>query len=233
MRCRRRGATRTRASLPGGAERIAERYAPAYVIIDEQLEVLHFSGRMGRYLEPASGVASLNLLNLVNADLRLDLRAALQKALETGATVRVERLQMRATGASLLVDLVVEPMRDDAGPSRTFVVVFKDGPTVAETAGRGAGRSPALRDEHVLRLEAELRVTRDRLQATIEELESTNEELKSSNEEYQSLNEELQSANEELETSKEEAAVDQRGAHHRQRRARAPRAGARRAPTAT
>jgi len=53
-------------------------------------------------------------------------------------------------------------------------------------------------------LDAELRVTRERLQATIEALETTNEELKSSNEEYQSLNEELQSANEELATSKEE-----------------------------
>ncbi len=59
-------------------------------------------------------------------------------------------------------------------------------------------------DEQVQRMEAELRLTRDRLQATIEELESTNEELKSSNEEYQSINEELQSANEEMETSKEE-----------------------------
>ncbi len=54
------------------------------------------------------------------------------------------------------------------------------------------------------RLDAELSLTRERLQATIEALETTNEELKSSNEEYQSLNEELQSANEELATSKEE-----------------------------
>jgi two-component system CheB/CheR fusion protein len=63
---------------------------------------------------------------------------------------------------------------------------------------------PSQTAEHVQRLDAELRATRERLQATIEELESTNEELKSSNEEYQSLNEEMQSANEELETSKEE-----------------------------
>jgi two-component system CheB/CheR fusion protein len=67
-----------------------------------------------------------------------------------------------------------------------------------------AGADGMVRSEHVDRLEAELKSTRDRLQATIEELESTNEELKSSNEEYQSLNEELQSANEELETSREE-----------------------------
>ena len=40
------------------AQRIAERYAPAYVITDEQFQVLNFSGRTGRYLEPTSGIAS-------------------------------------------------------------------------------------------------------------------------------------------------------------------------------
>jgi two-component system CheB/CheR fusion protein len=53
-------------------------------------------------------------------------------------------------------------------------------------------------------LEADLRLTRERLQATIEQLEGANEELRSTNEEYQSINEALQSANTELETSKEE-----------------------------
>jgi two-component system CheB/CheR fusion protein len=58
--------------------------------------------------------------------------------------------------------------------------------------------SAPLRDEHVQRLEGELRLTRERLQATIEELESTNEELKTSKEELQSVNEELQTLNGEL-----------------------------------
>ncbi len=85
------------------------------------------------------------------------------------------------------------------------MVLFKDGDEAVEgNAVPDATAFAHLRDEHVQRLEAELRINRERLQATIEELESTNEELKSSNEEYQSLNEELQSANEELETSKEE-----------------------------
>src|SRR5207248_10525869 len=42
------------------AERVAERYMPAYVIVDDQSEVLHFSGRTGRFLEPATGSANLN-----------------------------------------------------------------------------------------------------------------------------------------------------------------------------
>ena len=98
------------------------------------------------------------------------------------------------------VTLVVEPL--DAAQTEAFLVLFQDLGAFTDP-GTLDGERPST-DEHVLRLEAELRVNRDRLQATIEEQESTNEELKSSNEEYQSINEEMQSANEELETSKEE-----------------------------
>src|SRR5690606_7974178 len=43
------------------AERIMERYAPAYLILDENHDVLHFSGRTGRFLDPPTGLASLNV----------------------------------------------------------------------------------------------------------------------------------------------------------------------------
>jgi two-component system CheB/CheR fusion protein len=191
-------------SLTRKAESIAERYAPAYVVTDENFDVLHFSGRTGRYIEPAGGAATLNLLNLVHSDLRLDLRAALTKVAEENQIVQIDGLSMGTNGKRLLVDLVVEPLKDQPDGAPGFVVVFKEGTAPAGVSASEVPGSPLLRDEHVQRLEAELRVTRERLQATIEELESTNEELKSSNEEYQSLNEELQSANEELETSKEE-----------------------------
>ncbi|WP_336487265.1 CheR family methyltransferase [Methylobacterium nigriterrae] len=185
------------------AERIAERYAPAYVITDAAYEVLHFSGRTGQYLAPSPGAASLNLLNLAHRDLRLDLRAALHKAEVEGKPVKTERIQMGINGHRRLLTLVVEPLRASPEDTTNFVVIFQEGELLEGDEATDASPSFA-RDEHVQRLEAELRLTRERLQATIEELESTNEELKSSNEEYQSVNEELQSANEELETSKEE-----------------------------
>ncbi|WP_455429905.1 CheR family methyltransferase [Microvirga arabica] len=185
------------------AETIAERYAPAHVVIDDNFDVLHFSGRSGRYIEPAGGAASLNLLNLVHPDLRLDLRVALTKAGEERQTVQIEGLSMGTNGKRRMVDIVVEPLGEQPNARSGYVVILKDGMAPAEEHMDGT-IGTVRHDEHVQRLEAELRVTRERLQATIEELESTNEELKSSNEEYQSLNEELQSANEELETSKEE-----------------------------
>lgn len=184
------------------AERLAERYAPAYVVIDSQHEVLHFSGRTGAYLDPATGTASLALMNLLHRDLRMDVHAALHKAETEGRTVVADRVRMGLNGDAQIVTIIVEPIENEH-EAKSYVVLFQHGD---RTGGEevGAAVPPPLRDEHVQRLEAELRLTRERLQATIEELESTNEELKSSNEEYQSINEELQSANEELETSKEE-----------------------------
>jgi len=183
------------------AAQVAERYTPAYVVTDSDHEVLHFSGRTGPYLEPAAGAASLNLFNLVQRDLRLDLRSALHRAAEEKRRVECLRVPMRENDDSMLVNLVVEPVGEGGDPT-AFVVIFQD---AGEAPGNGAGQlTEEGAADHVERLEAELRLTKERLQATIEELESTNEELKSSNEEYQSINEELQSANEELETSKEE-----------------------------
>jgi len=188
-------------SISRRADQVAERYGPAYVIIDTQHDVLHFSGRTGKFLEPVTGAASLNLLNLVHRDLRLDLRSALHQATEEKKRIEHLRVPVRENGDSQLVNLFIEPIID--GQDLTaLVVLFQDAGPVPETAP--PGHRVGVSNEHVERLEADLRLTKDRLQATIEELESTNEELKSSNEEYQSINEELQSSNEELETSKEE-----------------------------
>ncbi|MET4294014.1 two-component system CheB/CheR fusion protein [Bradyrhizobium sp. LB8.2] len=185
------------------AQRVAERYAPAYVITDGNFQVLHFSGRTGRYIEPTAGAATLDLLQLVHRDLRLELRTVLSRAAETNEPAHAEQVQLGVNGHRILVDITVEPIQDGGSGQRNFVVLFKDGPVRTMDADEGYPNA-LVQTEHVERIEGELRATRERLQATIEELESTNEELKSSNEEYQSLNEELQSANEELETSREE-----------------------------
>ncbi|MBV9783443.1 MAG: PAS domain-containing protein [Acidisphaera sp.] len=191
------------------AERLAERHAPAYAIIDRGFDLLHLSARVGRFIHPTAGSFSPNLLDLVHPDLRLDLRGALTKAAQDGDPIRVDGVRMDMEGQGAAVDLVVEPIPDGLadnhgapGTPRGFVVLFKDGPPPPEAGETGPGGLASA--ENVRRLEAELRLTRQRLQATIEELENTNEELRSSNEEYQSLNEELQSANEEMATSKEE-----------------------------
>jgi two-component system CheB/CheR fusion protein len=190
-------------SLAQRAERFVERYTPAYVIVDETYTVLHFSGRTGRYIDPAGGAATLNLLQLVHPDLRLDLRSALVRAAEEERTVHLANRRIEQESEDHLVDLVVEPVKEASAPTRNFFVLFKDGGPAAADPSANSASSQDQRDR-IQQLETELRENKDRLQAVAEEAESTNEELKASNEEYQSLNEELQSANEELQTSKEE-----------------------------
>jgi two-component system CheB/CheR fusion protein len=198
-----------RAARPEGllerrAERIVERFAPAYVIVNAQFEIVHFSGPVGPFLGPMSGTATLDLLKLVHRDLRADLRAAIRHCAQQDGPVEVDGVHFQLEGRDALVQLFVSPVQDRPDAPRHFVVVFKDG-VVRPPSGYVPLSGPGTpRDERIERLEADLAAKSERLQATIEELESTNEELTSSNEEYQSLNEELQSANEELETSKEE-----------------------------
>lgn len=192
------------AALNKQAERVMERYAPAYMIIDQNYDVLHFSGRTGRYIDPPTGMASLNLVNLIHRDLRMDLRSALQKVEAERKPVRVAGLKVGDNGHSDHVTMTIEPLETASGHPLRFAVILQDGYRTEDADQSVQIDGDSVRHANTERLEAELQLTRDRLQATIEELESTNEELKASNEEYQSVNEELQSSNEELETSKEE-----------------------------
>ena len=50
------------------------RFAPASVLVNEEMEILQFRGHTGSYLEPASGSASLNLLKMAREGLFMELR---------------------------------------------------------------------------------------------------------------------------------------------------------------
>ena len=54
---------------------VLSRYAPVGVVIDETMTVLQFRGRTAAYLEPAPGMASLDLLRMLREGLLSDVRA--------------------------------------------------------------------------------------------------------------------------------------------------------------
>ncbi len=181
-------------------------YTPACVIVNERADVVYFFGRTGKYLEPAAGTPSNNILELARKGLRLDLRTALHKAVTSKETITHENITVE-TGDSLVqrINLKISPMVELGEDSNLFLVVFQDVGAPFSPAEVVATDSLSKTDDPAVRhLEAELRTTKEHLQSSIEELESSNEELQSSNEELLSMNEELQSSNEELQTSKEE-----------------------------
>ncbi len=186
------------------AARAVARYAPAFLVVDRQHDILRFSGQTAKFLQPASGIASLNLFALLHTDLRVAARAALKEAAATGERVIHETLRIEADDSFESLNLIVEPL-SAAGEGGLFLLVFQEtGPAAAASKDAAPPGQHADGDAAAQVRNQDFLGTKERLRNVSEELEAANEELQSSNEEYLSVNEELQSANEELETSKEE-----------------------------
>ena len=189
---------------------LLEHYAPAGVVVNRRGDILYIQGRTGKYLEPAPGEAGVNILRMAREGLKRDLVIALRKAFASFETVTCPRLRVRSNGGVTTINLTVRPLTEGRDVRlELFLVTFEGLPPEATTKESPGPEDVGTGDvgysnEHVAKLERELRDKEEYIQAAIEELETSNEELKSMNEELQSANEELQSTNEELETSKEE-----------------------------
>ncbi len=175
-----------------------EAYAPASVLINQRGEALYFHGPIDRYLAVGSGKASLDLAGMARSGLGAKLRIAISLAAKRHQRQVLKGVQMRRGRRPALVTIDVRPVPADA--EDLFLVSFVDEAQVAVEQSPPAAAESSL----LVRLEQDLKITRDELQATILDLENSNEQLRSTNEQAMSLNEELQASNEELEASKEE-----------------------------
>jgi PAS domain S-box-containing protein len=181
-------------------EELLGRYAPPCVIVGDNYDVTYISGRVGKYLEPGTGAANYNILDMARDGLRVELRTALYKAFHGGEPVQGKPVSLRVNGHDEVVALTVRPLAEAEG--HVLVVFEEASPHAASVPPEPPPHEDG--DRLITQLETELTSTRESLQTSIEELETSNEELRASNEELQSVNEELQSTTEELETGKEE-----------------------------
>jgi two-component system, chemotaxis family, CheB/CheR fusion protein len=184
---------------------LLEHYAPPCAVVDSKGELLYVHGRTGKYLEPASGKASLNIVDMAREGLRTELRIALRQADKQMKDISVTGLNVKTNGDLQTINLEIKYIRKPESLRGLVMVVFRDAQRL-ETAKseKKDQKTEGLANESTAELEIELKSTKEHLQTTIEELQASNEELQATNEELQSSNEELQSMNEELETSREE-----------------------------
>ena len=176
-------------------------YLPASAIVNELGDILLWAGQIGKFLNPAPGVPSSNLLSNLSGPLHWELRRMLAQAPgERGGATEAVVFHDAGHGLERL-RLTVRPMPGMERGAMVYAVVIQS----EGAAEPGAGPLPLDEDSPLLeQLNLELQTTRAELKAAVEELESTNEELKSSNEELQSSNEELQGSEEELRSVNEE-----------------------------
>ena len=194
-------------SLHKEIERIIESsYAPAGVVVGDDLEVIEFRGDTGAFLEHSSGAASLNLIKMAKGNLSFELRLALDKARQTKQSIRLDDISITGKDESHEVDLEVVPVTVPKHEGLFYLVIFKPSSLKAteEPRGHNKGRPKNRGQPELAQLRRELTDNKVQMQSYMEEQEGVKEELRSANEELRASYEELQSLNEELQSSREE-----------------------------
>ncbi|HEX5227482.1 MAG TPA: chemotaxis protein CheB [Bryobacteraceae bacterium] len=198
------------------------RYSPAGVVVDGDLNVVQFRGRMAPYLEPTAGMASLNLLKLAREGFSVELRNAFHKAKRENVPVRREGLRIRRNSSFQDFTLEVIPFKKSSGRDPRYLILFdevQEGVTPRLDARSSRKRTSTVLERENVHLSQELISTKEYLQSVIEELESSNEELRSANEEIQSSNEGAAKHQRRAGNGEGGAAERQRRAQHGKRRA--------------
>jgi two-component system, chemotaxis family, CheB/CheR fusion protein len=180
------------------------KYTPAAVVVNEAMDIVHFRGNTGAYLQQSPGKPTHSLLKMAKIGLAFELRNIIHKTIKQKKAVKKENIPVQLNGVQQFINLEAIPLTGLIEPH--YLLIFNDSVKIISSK---VSKSPARnkKDEDALRLqqlEQELAQLREDMRSITEEQEASNEQLQGSNEELQSTNEELQSLNEELETSKEE-----------------------------
>lgn len=199
-------------------EALIERFVPAGIVIDASRAVIDTFGGAEKLLRFPMRQPSLDILDLVDREIRTTLAGAIGRSIKNHTLVKFGKLSFPSDSGARAFNLTVEPLchkEEEAFYLITFHPIVSKTSIEDERLQESGNSNVAvlseeaetvleLSQEQVHRLEDDLRYSRENLQATIEELETSNEELQATNEELIASNEELQSTNEELHSLNEE-----------------------------
>ena len=188
------------------------KYTPAGVVVNEAMDIVHFRGNTGNYLQQSPGKPSHNLLKMAKDGLAFELRNILHKAKKQKTSVIKENIPVEISGALQNINIEALLLPDTIEPH--YLILFHEGLS-RQSSGLSSGATSNKKDSkltthdsqltlRIAQLEKELAQSREDMRSITEDQEAANEELQSANEELLSSSEELQSLNEELETGKEE-----------------------------
>jgi len=190
------------------------KYTPAGVVINEQMDIVHFRGNTGNYLQQSPGKPSHNLLKMAKEGLAFELRSILHKAKKQKSPVIKENIPIDVNGIMQNISIEAFPLPDTIEPY--YLVLFHENhkSDTTDVSNKTINKKGFKLTTHnsqltthlgrIRQLEKELAQSREDMRSITEDQEAVNEELQSANEELLSGSEELQSLNEELETGKEE-----------------------------
>ncbi len=189
-------------------EQLVADYSPPCIVLDNEYNVLHVYGDVGKYTQSLkSGRFSANINDFILPELATAVSTALSRAVDQEDNVQYDQVQYRDTsGTTLSLSLRVRYIRASSATLPVLALLFSNREEIDNTPASEAivYDIENQNQQRILDLETQLKKKQEHLQVTVEELETTNEELQSSNEELLAANEELQSTNEELQSVNEE-----------------------------
>jgi two-component system, chemotaxis family, CheB/CheR fusion protein len=184
-------------------------YAPALVLINRKMECLYFLGETDKYLHHSEGHPTNDLLGMVQREIRIKLRVAIQQTTKLHPYIKVDGALVGSINKQHAYDIEVHLVAHDN--EELLLVGFFESTgksqlvdIMSDKNAEALSISAVDNSLRVVQLEQELETIRTELHAAIHNLELSSEEQKAVNEEALSVNEEFQSTNEELLTSKEE-----------------------------
>jgi two-component system CheB/CheR fusion protein len=192
--------------LLGTYDSVLDEVMPPSLLVTDQGELVHAFGGASRFLRMRDGRQDLDVLDVVDAELKMVLVGGIKRALKESAPLVFKGVRIETSGESGHYDITIRRIRNRDRGLLHVLISF----AAAETGARATPAAPTeiqldqISRAHLIGLEAELSHTKENLQSAIEELETSNEELQAANEELQASNEELQSTNEELQSVNEE-----------------------------
>lgn len=194
----------SRGAQPAAAElhlALLEKSAPPSVLVDSNLQVLHMSAGIGRYLHPRAGELKASLIDLLRVELRELARVVLDRAFDENDSRLSPFVRMQIDGQPRRLALLATPKSGGADEGARALLIFLEADAMPSDEPVDAEQQT---NELVAQLREKLRRAEQRIDGMSADHDVTNQELRAANEELQSLNEEYRSTAEELETSKEE-----------------------------
>ena len=185
-------------------EDLLDRYVPPSFLVNEHFELMHSFGDARHLLVQPKGRPTIEVLKMVEGNLRMALSTALHRAVREKTRIVLQGVRLETDNGRQPMQIIVEPY---AKRNQNLLLVCIEELKEPYPAPEPTAESFHAGDQSAQRisdLESELSFTKESLQTTVEELESSNEELQSTNEELVASNEELQSTNEELHSVNEE-----------------------------
>ena len=187
-----------------------DRFTPSCIIVDQDGHILYVHGNLSHYLRTDSlneMPALSNITDVAHHSIRNILKSVVSTAGSRKKNMFYRDLQVKHKDELHIIDLEIVFLSAPKPLAELILVIFSENTGSALERSHSEQGDAGAKDTVILRLENDLRHTRENLQASIEELESSNEELQSMNEELQSTNEEIETSREELNSLNEELVV--------------------------